>query len=240
MKTAYGTYAMPTVPLEEAFPMLARIGYDGVEIAISDRHHGATPEQMDSERRARLKKLLQDNGLGIPALFILGSVYAADDEAHQASLEKVRVCAQLARDLGMSEPPVIAMGFGGSPDAWDDIRGRLVEQLGDYAVLAEELDFVLAAEAHSKGAVNSSERVASVLDEVNHPRARLHFDIVHFFLGGEDIAECVARMVPYTAHTHITDAVRHEDGRFDPRLLGDGELDSVTYVRAMRDAGWDD
>ncbi len=238
MRIAYGTYAMPTVPLEEAFPMLARLGYDGVEIAISDKHHGATPDQMDKERRARLRGLLQDNGLGVPALFVLGAVYTLDESAHRANLEKTRLCVQLARDLGMAEPPVIAIGFGGVPDGWEQQRERLIAQLADYAALAEDLDFILAAEAHSKGAVNCSERVAAVLDAVNHPRVRLHFDIVHFFLGGEDIAQCVARMIPYTAHTHITDAVRHQDQRFDPRLLGEGELDSVQYMRAMKQAGW--
>ena len=34
VKIAYGTYAMPTVALEDAIPALADIGYDGVEICI--------------------------------------------------------------------------------------------------------------------------------------------------------------------------------------------------------------
>ncbi|MBD3292732.1 MAG: TIM barrel protein, partial [Armatimonadia bacterium] len=145
-----------------------------------------------------------------------------------------------ARDLGLPDPPVVALGFGGKPEDWDAVRPRLIEQLGDYAELAEREHFVLAGEAHSKGAVNSTERVIEVLEPVGSSRVRLHFDIVHFFLGGEEIEDCVTRLVPWTAHTHVTDAVRHPDRRFDPRLPGDGELDTVAYVRAMEEAGWDD
>ena len=47
MKIVYGTYAMPTVPLEEAIPTLAAIGYDGIEIAIGPKHVGSMPDQLD-------------------------------------------------------------------------------------------------------------------------------------------------------------------------------------------------
>ncbi len=238
MKLAYGTYAMPTVPLEDAIPMIAEIGYEGVEICISERH-GSSLDQLGAARRALLRGLLDEHGIGVPAVFFLGGIHAPDDETHRANLESISGCAQLARDLGISETPVVALGFGGGSDAWETVRPRLIDQLGELGELAEREDFVLAGEAHSKGAVNSTERVIQVLGAVNHPRVRLHFDIVHFFLGGEEIAECVPRLVPWTAHTHVTDAVRHPDNRFDPRLPGDGELDMVAYVRAMDEAGWD-
>ena len=240
MKIAYGTYAMPTVPLEEAFSLLAGVGYDGVEVCISDRHHRATPEQMDAVRRAKLRGLLEQHGLGVPALFLLGSVYTPDDEAHRANLERARVCAQLARDLGMREPPVLATGFGGKRDEWDAIRPRMVQLLGDWADLAAQEDFVLAGEAHCGAAVYNSGRIASLLSEVNDPRVRLHFDVVHLFLAGEPIEQAVATLVPWTAHTHITDAIRHDDGSFQLVLLGDGDLDSLAYMRAMKAAGWTD
>jgi len=67
---------------------------------------------------------------------------------------------------------------------------------------------------------------------------RLHFDIVHLFLAGEKIEDSVRALAPYTAHTHITDARRHADGSRELVLLGQGELDSVAYLRAMDAAGW--
>lgn len=231
---------MPTVPLERAFTDLARIGYDGVEICIGPEHTGSMPSQMDAGRRQHLRELLGELGLGVPALFLLGHIWTPDGDEHCATLDHVRACAALARDLGMREPPVLAIGIGGRSGEWKDIRHDLVRLLADYAELAEREDVVIAGEAHFGAAVDRSERAVWLFETVNHPRIRMHFDIVHMFLAGEDIEQAVRRLVPYTAHTHITDARWRPDGSFELVLLGQGELDAVAYVRAMHEAGWDD
>jgi sugar phosphate isomerase/epimerase len=239
MKLAYGTYAMPTVPLEEAIPGLARIGYEGIEICLGPNHLGAELSDFPPARRASLRALLGDHPLGLPALFMLGSIYTPDASAHQANLERVREAVQLARDLGMGEPPVIALGFGAGRDQWDDVREPLAALLRDYGRLADELDFVLAGEAHTGAAVNCSDRIIWLLDTVAHPRVRLHFDIVHLFLSGEPISVSVQRLLPYTAHTHVTDAIRQPDGSFALVLPGTGDLDLVEYLGAMQRFGWE-
>lgn len=240
MKIAYGTYAMPTVPLEDAFPALAKMGYEGIELFIGPKHDRAMPQDMDAARRKRLRSVLGDSNLTMPAMMIVGGLYQPDPTARQANLDLMAQCAQLGRDLGMREPPVLAMGFGGRTADWDTIKGDLVETLLAYAELAEREDFIVAGEAHCNAAVDRSERITWLLDTANHPRVRLHFDIVHLFLAGEGIEDAVSTLLPYTAHTHITDARRHADGTFELLLLGDGELDSVAYMRAMKDRGWKD
>jgi sugar phosphate isomerase/epimerase len=197
-------------------------------------------DDFPTERRDALRDLLTEHALGVPALFMLGSVYTTDGAAHRENLDRMRVAAQLARDLGAGDIPVLAMGFGGANDEWEAIRGRMAGLLGDYVRVARAEDFILAAEAHSGAAVDRTERITWLLDAVHDPHVRLHFDIVHLFLAGEAIAECVPALVPYTAHTHITDARRHEDGSRELLLLGQGDLDSVAYLRAMDAAGWDD
>ena len=242
MKTAYGTYAMPTLWLEEAIPALAEMGYEGVEICVSPKHPGSMPHEIDAARRQGLKELLIDNGLAVPALMIVGQghVLAEDDAEHRETLEHTRRVCGLARDLGVRHPPVLAMGIGGRTKEWDEKKDRIAELLHDYGDLAEREDFILAGEAHCNAAVDRSERVVWLFDTVNHPRVRFHFDIVHMFLAGEEIEDSVATLLPYTAHTHVTDACRHEDGSFDLVLLGQGDLDSTTYVKAMKEEGWTD
>ncbi|MDP6114944.1 MAG: sugar phosphate isomerase/epimerase [Planctomycetota bacterium] len=241
MKIAYGTYAMPMLSLEEAILALAEMGYEGVEICISPRHQGSMPDEISGSRRNELETLLNDHGLVIPALMMVGqAVLAEDDAEHLGALEHMRHVCQLARDLGMRHPPVLAIGIGGRTEDWDEKKGRIVERLRDYADLAEREDFILAGEAHCGAAVDRSERVVWLFDTVNHPRIRFHFDIVHMFLAGEEIEDSVKTLVPYTAHTHITDARKHADGSFDLVLLGQGDLDSTRYVKAMSEAGWTD
>jgi len=229
---------MPTVPLEEAIPGLAALGYDGIEICVGPNRDGGDLDDFAAPRRAHLRQLLTDAGLSLPALFMLGSIFTPDDAAHQANPDRVRRGAQLARDLGMNEPPVVAIGFGAGRDQWDDIRDRMVSLLRDYAAAAKADDFILAGEAHTGAAVNCSDRITWLLDTVGSPRVRLHFDIVHLFLAGEGITEAVRRLLPHTAHTHVTDAIRKDDGSFALVLPGTGQLDLVEYLRAMHVNGW--
>jgi len=238
MKIAYGTYAMPETPLEEAIPMLAGMGYEGVEICISPKHIGSTPDEITLSRRETLKGLLREHGMGVPALFVLGHILETSPDAHRANLEHIRRAHQLARDLEIAETPVIAMGIGGRSDDWESLREPIVSCFGDYARLGEEEGFIMAGEAHCGAAVDRSDRALWVVESVASPAGKLHFDIVHMFLSGEAIADSVRKLVPVTAHTHITDAKRHEDGAFDLLLLGQGELDGVAYMKAMDEAGW--
>lgn len=238
MKTAYGTYAMPTVPLESAIPALAEMGYEGIEVFIGPKHVGSMPDQISPSRRKELNKLLRDHRMGIPALMIAGHVHAEDAAEHQKALDQVARCAQLARDLGAPNPPVLAVGIGARTKEWEAKRDRIVDLMKDYGRLAEREDFILAGEAHCGAAVDRSERVMWLFDTVNHPRVKFHFDIVHLFLAGEQIEDAVRKLVPYTAHTHITDAKRLPDGKFTLHLLGQGELDSTRYMKAMKAVGW--
>ncbi len=238
MKIAYGTYATPMLPLDEALRMIADIGYDGVELCISPKH-SSMPEELDSAKRRQLRDMLSELNLGVPALFMTGSVLTEDEEAHKERLELTSQVMELARDLGIGDHPVISMGAGGRTAMWDTHRDLLVRLLGDYAELASEEGFTLAIEAHANAMIDRTERAIWVLDKVDDPRIKLHFDMVHFYLAGEPITETVHKLVPYTGHTHVTDA-RILDDKFELLLLGQGDLDSVEYVKAMHDAGWDD
>ena len=238
MRIAYGTYAMPDLPLEQAAPLLAEIGYDGVEICVSPGHAASMPEEMDAGRRRRLRELLGRLGLGVPAVFTLAHALAEDEDGHRRTQEHVKRCAGLARDLG-PEPPVVALGIGGRKDQWEQLKGRIVDHLGDYGRLARQEGFLVAAEAHCRAAVDRSERALWVIESVASPAVRLHFDIVHFYLAGEDETEAVERLLPITGHTHVTDARRHDDGSFDLLLLGQGDLDAAAYVKAMAAGGWE-
>lgn len=238
MKIAYGTYAMPMVPLEEALPAVAKIGYDGIELAIGPKH-SSMPDQWSSSMRGGVRNMLSELNLGVPSLFILGGLLTEDTEVHKGNLRLIREVAQLGRDLDLGPNPVLSMGIGGKSALWDAQREEIVRLLEDYARVASEEGFVFAGEAHVNAAVDRTDRAIWLMNTLDNPLIRLHFDIVHFYLSREPIEETVAKLVPYTAHTHVTDARIHEEG-FELVLLGQGELDCTAYIRAMHKAGWTD
>lgn len=238
MKIAYGTYAMPTVPLEDALVTVAEIGYDGLELAIGPKHN-SMPEQIDSSKRRQLKKMFAELNLGVPALFVLGSVLTEDEETHKKNLQLTTQVMELARDLDIGARPVISMGIGGKSASWEAQRDPLLRLLNDYAKVASDEGFIFAIEPHAGAMVDRTERAIWIMETLDNPHVRLHFDIVHFFMGGENIEDTVFKLVPYTAHTHVTDA-RKTGEAFELVLMGQGDLDSIAYVKAMHQAGWTD
>ncbi len=71
MKIAYGTYATPMLPLDEAIRMIADIGYDGVELCISPKHN-SMPDALDSTERRQLRDMLSELNLGSASAFYAG------------------------------------------------------------------------------------------------------------------------------------------------------------------------
>jgi sugar phosphate isomerase/epimerase len=237
MKIAYGTYATPTLPLEESLIMMANMGYEGVELAIGPKH--AMPENLSSSQRQQLKKVLAELKLDVPGFLMLGSALSGDKDAHNKRLDLTQQVIQLAKDLGIKRTPVISTGSGGGSASWESQRDNLVNALDDYAKIASDEGAIIAVEAHVNAMLDRTERAIWLMKTIDNPVIRLHFDIVHFFLMKEPIRETVFALVPYTAHTHVTDARILEKG-FELVLLGQGELDCVQYIKAMQDAGWTD
>jgi sugar phosphate isomerase/epimerase len=241
MKIAYGTYPMPNWPLEDSLPFIAGVGYRGAEIMISPKHVGTLPEQIDAARRIRLREILQRFDLTVTALHVLArSAFQADDALHRENIEFMRSTVGLGRDLGVREPVVIALGGGGKTDTWDTNRELMAERLWNYARLAGEEQAIIAVEAHHGALLDRSERILWMFEQVKHPHLKLHFDIVHTFMANEIIEESVKTLLPYTGHTHWTDARRKADGGWQLVLPGWGDLNTTRYVRAMYDEGWTD
>ncbi len=237
MKIAYGTYATPMMKLKDALQMMADIGYTGVEIAISQRH--IMPEAFDRSHRRDLRNIINDLGFDIPGLLMLGSALQTDSYLHRKRLDQVKRVVELARDLDIQRTPVVSTGSGGNSDDWEDKKSDLVKSLEDYAKVAEQEDAIVAVEPHFHSLVDKSERAIWLMETLDNPYIRLHFDIVHNFLMKEPITETVKKLVPYTVHTHITDAKMLDDG-FEFVPLGQGELDCVEYIKAMNEARWND
>jgi hydroxypyruvate isomerase len=237
MKIAYGTYATPMMELKDSLKMMADTGYTGVEIAISPKH--IMPEAFDKSQRKILRNVLGDLDFDIPGFLMLGPALSNDNQSHQKRLDLTKRVIELARDIDIQRIPVISTGSGGNSDNWEDKKSDLARALDDYAKVAEREEAIIAVEPHFHAMVDRSERAIWLMETLDNPLIRLHFDIVHNFLMKEPIAETVKKLIPYTAHTHVTDAKFLENG-FELVPLGQGELDCVEYVKAMKEAEWDD
>jgi len=238
MKLAYGTYGMPGIAPEESLERIAGIGYRGVELAIGELYRTALTD-MDKERRRRLRDVLRDLELALPAVMMPVDVMNEQAGAHERNLEQFRAGAELAVDLTEGRRPVLATTVGGSSASWDNKRDELARRLEDYGRIAEEVGCILAVEPHVFAIVDRPERTLWLMERLRHPWVRLNFDISHFAVQGYPLEESIPSLVPYTVHTHVKDGYM-EGGNVTFLLPGEGDFDYVKYFRAMADAGWND
>jgi sugar phosphate isomerase/epimerase len=237
MKLGYSTWGMPATPIDQAIPFLAELGYDGIEICVLPRWITAL-STLDRTERTRIAGLLRKHKLALSAIAAHGSLVETDAEKRTENFDRLVEAMDLAVDWTLDgEPPVVETTPGGRPEQYDELKPLLIERLQELAVAAKQRGVVIALEAHVGAVLDIPEHTIDVMKMVDSPHVRLNFDISHFNVMGYSIADSVAMMVPYTAHTHIKD----ERGRYpDHQFLipGEGDFDYVTYLQEMNKAGY--
>ena len=237
MRIGYSTWGMRDLPIEEALPAIARIGYQGVELSVAP---GWTTElyTLDAAKRAYIRRFLADHGLVLTSVIRNVSMVEQDAAVNAANTASLRDAIDLAAELATpGEPAVMTSHLGGRPDDWEALRGIAVERLLELAEYAAAHRVIIAVEIHSGSMLNLPERVAWLFDHVRHPAVRLNFDISHMEVMGIGVDESVPALAPYSIHTHVKD----QRGRY-PNLEfltpGEGPFDFVHYLKAMQGAGY--
>ena len=156
MKLGFSTWGMATVDIEDAIPALAKIGYQGVELAVAERF-STKLESLDAKRRTLIRSLYATYGLELPAIAAHSSLLLNQRDAQQQSMNRIQGSMELALDIGVNAPPVVITTVGGESGTWASIRDVLVDRVGDLARLAEESGTLLAIEPHVGQALHTPE-----------------------------------------------------------------------------------
>ena len=67
MRIGYSTWGMPSLPIDTALTHLAALGFDGVELTVIPGF-STELDTLDSAKRRRIRQLLNEHGLGLPAV----------------------------------------------------------------------------------------------------------------------------------------------------------------------------
>lgn len=238
MHIGYSLWGMPQVPVEESIPALAKMGFEGVELAVTPGWNTAL-ENLDGPARKRIRQLLDENHIALSAVAGHTSMMELDKDKNAANMRYLQQAIDLAQELAQPDlPPIMASLVGGKPDDWFSGREMLAERvrsLGDYA---QAHGVILAVEPHCGTALDLPDKALWLLNTVNHPAVRMNFDISHMEVMGISIDECVPIMAPWAVHTHVKDQV----GIYPHHTFltpGEGPFDFEHYLRAMRAAGYD-
>jgi inosose dehydratase len=238
MKIGYCTWGMPTVPVDEMIPFLARTGYAGIELTVIP---GYTTDLalLDGAERRRIARMLKDHSLELPAIAAQTSMIDRDPEIAARHWKRLTDAVDLATEWAIGDaPPAVDTTVGGKPEQWDELFPLVVERMAALVRYGEQRGVVIAAEPHVSTLLDTTERVLALLEAIPSPFLKLNFDISHFNVQGIPISESVPALAPHTIHTHVKDE-RGVVPDYQFLIPGEGEFNYVEYLHAMRAAGYD-
>lgn len=239
------------LPLERVVDKAAEFGYDGVEL-VAKRPH-ASPLDLTPDDRRRLRDRIAARNLELCCL--AGYFDFSDDGAHgdlahlQKELLWMRETLRLASDLGA---PIVRTYSGHLyptvpyQQQWE----RCVQGLRESAQMAGDFGVVLALQNHSEVTFHHRD-VIEMIREVDSPHLRAVIEATPLHMSGEAIEQAVMECGELIVHTHLSDRCERPTLQWAPNnagyynvtrwratLLGEGEIDYRTFVRALRSTGY--
>ena len=230
----FSTLGSPGWSLERAAEQAVADGYAGLEVRILDGQ--VIPTDLPAERRAAIRSLLKQHGLviaGIGASTRFSSPDADDRAQHLADL---RAYLALASDL---EVPIVRT-FGGGPSegqTMKEVIDLVAASLAEAAPDAERHGVTICLETHD--AFCRGQEVAGVLDQVDSSYVKAVWDVHHPYRMGESIEDTWNFIGARLAHVHMKDAQLREDGSWELKLMGEGEVPCREIIHLLASKGYD-
>lgn len=222
---AIGTYGLQSMPLDEALRVVAKTGYDAVEITVFKGSSGDHNEVLKTpESRKKLKETLEETGLRLCALMADLKPHA-DKDKHFQSLEELLQLIELADQLkpeGQSKTPLIQTVLG--QKNWLESRNLFRDRLADWNRILADLRGTLSIKPHRSHAMSDPTQAQWLFDQLGNPRRlRMVYDYSHYAFQQPDrtITETVAAALPITNYIAVKDAIQNKDGKIRFGLAGE-------------------
>jgi sugar phosphate isomerase/epimerase len=226
---------MKTLPWREGLAHVARIGYKCTELCLR-AGWDTEPKLLTKADRAEIRKRTGDLGLELSSVMEnlgLGRPGGNRD----ANLERLRAAAEVCYECSPGRPALIETTVGGRPDAWEDIKGAMADELAAWVTKAREMKVTLAIKAHSKTAMNRPERLLWLASQISNSDLKFVYDYSHFAAFGLDMRNTMEQIVPRAVFVHIKDTLGSAPNHHFV-LPGDGPVDFKPYVRNLVDLGY--
>lgn len=134
IKLGFMTFVLPEWKIERIAKFAKKAGYDGVEIRVDAGHKHEISAQSSAEVRKYVRKLFENEGIGIPCVATSVQFGSSQEAVRQQNIESAKMNLDLAEDLGASVVRMFA--GGGIPKLTDEAAGYIAEafdEVGDYA-----------------------------------------------------------------------------------------------------------
>lgn len=235
MKLSFSTLACPHWSLPEVIGAAAAHGFAGIDL------RGLGPE-IDVTRHVRFDgeldstlDLLRRHGLEMPCLNTSIALVTPAPERWQMMLDEGRRHALLAGRLGSRYLRI----FGGAAPRGmmrAEAAGLARRHLRQLIRICRPQGCQVLLETHD--AWSTGEEVMDLLGPFDPDEAGVLWDIEHPCRRGERPRQTAQAIRTHLRHLHFKDAL-HENGRYIPRLLGEGRLPLKETIQALREVGYE-
>lgn len=229
----FGTYGLPGYSIVESIHLIAKTGFDSIEIAAMPGYHGA-PDKLSKAKRQEVRQSLADSKLRLGALMGLPHPQPMKQNADISWVENL---LQLAIDLSPEDPPLIQSVLGGGK--WEEKKTLFRDTLGLWVEMASKAGVTLAIKPHRGHAMSLPQQGIWLIDQLNATDTlKLVYDHSHFMYRNLPLAETVAEALPYTGYLVVKDAVML-DGKVRFDLPGvSGSIPHAEILKQFIDRGY--
>ncbi len=221
--------------LDVTIPKVARLGYDGVELALGRR------QDVDA---AEVARLLADHRLGIPAIST-GRVFAEQQAWLSSSDLAVRTRAatilkglvDLAVEVGATRVNIGRVRGGIEEGEAPEVAiGRFVDGIRDVGDHAATAGITLVIEPVNRYELNFVNSVLpdgiAIVDRVDHPNVKLMPDSFHMNIEDAHPEESILAAGHRVGYVQVADSNRWAPGQ--------GHIDFRPFFEALSAIGYDD
>lgn len=232
MKLSFSTLACPDWTLAQAVAIAASSGYDGIELRFLENEDSLwrlsafrPPELLSTQRR------LKDSGLVISCVDTSCRFHFPDPKERQRWIDEGVRMADLAAAL--EAPGLRVFGDTIQPGAdRESTRQWIAESIRCLAERIAPTGVEVWLETH--GDFACSAETASILREVDHPKAGVIWDPANCYVESkESPQEGAARLGKCIRHIHFKDLLIAHD-KWAPTLTGEGNFPLPDVQAALR------
>lgn len=223
-------------PLDWVGRHVAAIGYDGIEIVCGPTAHIRTGLPLEPQLE-RARTLLSETGLRPVAI----NPYGVKPLPQYALEEDVEAFYALLIDIahGLGAPTVNFLP-GRFPESCASAWRKIIEILKPLLYYAGERGVNMTIHNHENMVLDTPDKVRLVIEQVGLPNLKSLCDITNYYILGNDPAEAVERLAPWTVHCHLKGVV----GKFPfHHFLAPGEPPDEFpfdgFAAALGKAGYD-
>ena len=241
VKIATATSVLFQHTIQDAVRLVARLGFDGVDI-WGGRPHVYRDDLTDGELRA-LRDLIADLGLTVvslmPAFYRYPHSFSnPNPRVREDSIGYVRQCIDNAAVLGAGIV-LIVPDHSLHGQSRDLARARFVECVDAVTRHASQYDLMLGIEVlyfDETDYVNSPHDALAIIGELGHRNLGVVLDSGTLNLSKEDLADTLAVLGDRLLQVHVND---NAGGREQQNLVpGEGNYDFRSLIRALRAHGY--